>query len=871
MSRRPIICAAALAAALQAVPGAALAQAEEPGDVPSQASQAQEDGAGAAQPAGGPGQRPSIRISSEPPPGFESLDTAVETLFEINFAGRRVGSTPVLLKDGRVIFQDPEGIANLFPARVDVAALTQLLSQPLPSNENLRCLPGRTTNCGTLSAGETGVIASPETFTIDVFLAPPYFTAADDGPVYLGEPISGPSLIQSMLFSVSTGRGALNQVRFGATLDTIASVGRSSLVAQTLVRNEGANLQRAVVQHLWNDRRAAGGLIQDEQSLTFRAYRLVGAEFGSFFGTRANRTLGQDAPIEVVLPVAARVEIYRDNVLIQTTRLEAVLQRVPTANLPSGSYPIRIVALDGDNVVLEENRVFTRVTGLPPEGEWAFNLRAGVRAFEENNLNFGGGVDQSGPFLPRLTDETLLAGSLSRKVGAASAISGQILAVDDDVFGELAYVTTNGNLAGVVAVSAGIEGSYSAFVQGSMRIANIDFNLSGRHTRIGGEFAPVDLFDEQFEPYFRSEDLVTASVGVPLLGGNFSLTGSYSRVPDFEDRYTIGARYGRPVNFGNFGTARLSLFGFKTDRDFRAGITLSFFRRTSPRTTVFFGGGTEYRENAPENALPDGVFPIAEARVAHTRQVGSVDLVGQAGVSTDADRHRAFVSADVGSNLGFADVLVEYEDRRGVGQDGLAVLANGFTGFTLSNGGLDLGLRQVGGQAAINVGIDKSQIPDELQDRISTDGLYSIIIGNRTVAEFSPGETATLVLPALQNYQVQLQPEQAPPYSIDLTRREVPLYPGNVVNLRYRAQLSVTIFGKLVDTAGSPIPNARISAGTDIVATDDRGFFLITAPLGSSLNAFDAAGEACLAVTIDDTLLGDIGEYSRIGDLVCRR
>lgn len=817
--------------------------------------------------------QPRITISSAPPPGFENLDDSVETLFEINFAGRQVGSTPVLLRDGRVIFREPERIANLFPARVDVAALIRLLSQPLPSNESLRCLPGRTTNCGSLPPSESGVIVTPERFTIDVFLAASYFTAADDGPVYLGDPISGPSLLQSMLFAVSTGRGAFDQVRFGATLDTTASVGRNSLVAQTLVRDEGANLQRAVLQRLWNDRRAAAGLIQDEQSLTFRAYRLVGAEFGSFFGTRANRTLGADTPIEIILPVAARVEIYRDNVLIQTTRLEAGLQRVPTRNLPSGSYPIRIVALDGDNVILEENRVFTRVTGLPPDGEWAFNLRAGIRAFDENVADFGGTIDRAGPFLPRLTNETLFAGALSRKVGAASAITAQVVAVDDNVFSELSYLTTQGNLSGVAAASVGIEGSYSALVQGSLRIKNIDFNLSVRHTRIGGEFSPVDLFDDEFEPYFRSEDLVTASVGFPLLDGSFSLTGSYSRVPELEDRYTIGMRYGRPIDFGNLGVARLSVFGFQTDRDLRAGITISFFRRTSPRTTLFYAGGAEYRENAPESALPDGIFPIAEGRIAHARQFGSLNVVGQAGLSTDADRHRAFVSTDVGSNVGFADLLVEYEDRRGVGQDGVAVLANGFTGFTLSDRGFNFGLRQVGGQAAVTVGIDKSQIPADVRERISSEGRYSVIIGNRVVAEFAPNETSTLVLPALQKYQIQLQPEQAPPFAIDLTRREVPLYPGNVVNLRFPAQFSITLFGKLVDNLRNPIANARISAGTDTVTTDDQGFFLLTAPLGSTFSAYDAKGVPCKVRTIDSSMLGEakakFSEYARVGELVC--
>lgn len=857
-AERLLVSTAALALALtSASPAIALQQEEPEPQVEEQA----------------PAPRPTIQISDTPPPGFENLDTTIETVFEIRFAGQHIGSTPVRLSDGRAVFLDPEGLASLLPDRVDAAAVSELLSRPLPSNENLRCLPGRTAGCGTLPPGESGIIVSPESFSIDIILGASFFTAAEVGPRYLPDPISGPSLIQSALFSVSTGRGALDQVRFGATLDTLASVGRTSFVAQTLARDEGVNLQRAVVQHLWQDRRAAAGLIQDQQALTFRAYRLVGAEFGSFFDTRTDRQLGGETPIEIVLPVAARVEVYRDNVLVQTVRLEAGLQQVPTRNLPSGSYPIRIVALDGDRVLFEEERVFTRVAGLPPDGEWAFNLRAGVRAFEDNGAGFGGAIGRAGPFVPRLTNESLVAATASRKVGAASAASVQLIAVDEDVFGELSFVTTNGNISGVVAVSGGVDGSYSAFLQGSMRLRNIDFNLSARHTRIGGEFEQVNLFDDQFEPYFRSEDLLTASVGFPLLGGNLSVNGSYSRVPDLEDRYTIGARYGRTVPIRGLGAARFSLFGFKTDRDFRAGITLSFFRRLSPRTTFFFGGGGEVRENAPESALPDGVFPIADARISHSRQIGSADFVGQAGLSTDADRHRAFVSADVGSNLGFADVLLEYEDRRGVGQDGAAIVANGFSGFSVSSAGFRPGLRQVGGEAAVSLGIDTSAIPERLRRDMGDVGRYKVVIGNREVAEFAPDETTVLILPSLRNYQIQLQPEQAPPFAVDLTQRDVPLYPGNVVDLRFAARFSVTIFGQLIGNAGTPVANARVTAGTDVVLTDEQGYFLITAPLGSELKAFRSDGGECATVQVEEELLGDgeqsITSYSRIGQVQC--
>lgn len=864
---RSAASALALAALLLAMPRPGLAQDAEPDVQPPLQPE----------PGTAPAGRPALQISDAPPPGFENIDDSIETLFDVTLAGTRLGSTPARVSEGRIIFTDPEGLAALFPDRVVREQVLALVSQPLPSNESLRCLPGRTGGCGTLPAGEAGVIVSPEAFTVDFFLTGSYFSEVDTGPVYLGEPISGPSLIQTALMSISTGRGALDEVRFGATLDTLASVGRNAFVAQTLVRDQGINLQRAYAQRVWSDRRAAAGLLQDEQSLTFRSYRLVGGEFGSFFASRLDEAEGAVTPIEIVLPSPARVEIYRDDVLIQTVQLEAGLQSLPTQNFPSGSYPIRIVALDGNNVILEETRVFTRVAGLPPEGEWAFNLRAGVRALDSNFGGFGSFPARDGRFFPELTDELLAAASASRRLGDASAVSGQILVVDDAVYGEASVTTYRDNLVGLLAASVGSDSSYSLLANGSWRVSVLDVNLSARHTRVGGEFEPVPIFDDVFNPYFRSEDLVTASVGFPLAGGNLSLNGSYSRSPGLEDRYAAGARYSRSLDVGALGSARLTGFALKTNRDLRFGISISFFRRVSPKTTLFYGGGAEYRDPDPRSGLPDGIFPVAEARISHSERLGTADLVAQAGVSTDADRHRAFASADVGSNLGVADVLVEYEKRRGRGggEDGVSMTANAFTGFTLSSGGLDVGIREFGGEAAVNVGIDRSAIPDELQDRIADVGRYTVIVGNREVADFAPGETTTLILPAYRNYAVQVQPEEAPPYSVDLTRRDVPLYPGNVVSLRYAAQYSATVFGRLIDADGLPIRNARVTAGSDTTQTDSQGYFLVTAPLNSEIRVFDGDGEACQPVVLDEALLGGTDAarraYVRLGDLVCRR
>jgi hypothetical protein len=173
-----------------------------------------------------------------------------------------------------------------------------------------------------------------------------------------------------------------------------------------------------------------------------------------------------------------------------------------------------------------------------------------------------------------------------------------------------------------------------------------------------------------------------------------------------------------------------------------------------------------------------------------------------------------------------------------------------------------------------NSGLDRSSIPQELREQIKDTGTYKVVIGNREVAQFAPDETTTIILPAYQNYTLQLQPEQAPPYSIDLTRRDIPMYRGNVVNVRYDAQFSLTLFGRLIDSAGSPLGLARVSAGPDSTLTDSEGYFLTTAPLNSEIRLFTPGGQECAPLLLSQALAGHDrtaqNAYLRLGEVTCR-
>jgi len=817
---------------------------------------------------------PQLTISQAAPKGFENIDNTIETEFDIVFAGRRLGATRARVANGTITFLNPDQLLQLLPPQVDRAKVRALIAQPLKDNEDRRCPPGQTVGCGTLAPDQAGVIVSPETFTVALFLTPDYILATAPEAAYLGPPVSGPSLIQTALVSVSAGDRYGGKARFGGTFNTLASVGRSSLIGQVLVGDEGANLQRAYFQHYWDNRQAEAGVLQESNSLSFTTYRLVGAEFGSFFGNRLDAAEGPATPLQIVLPRAAVVEVYRDGVLIQTSRLDAGIQQIDTSNFPAGSYPVRIVARDGGQVLINEVQQFTRIGDLPPPGEWAFDLRAGVRVRDFEALDIVDGVEtferDRQPFLPSLTNQGVIAASVTRRVGAATGVGLSGLLVGDHVYGELSGTTYHHNLRAVAAVAAGTDKSYSIIANTSLQLAHFDLAVSVRHTRVHGEDLLFLSDPDIFRPFFRSEDTIVGSLSFPLLKGSLTLNGSYSRTPTFDDHYAYGARYMRSFDVGRFGMAQLAIYGLKATRDVQVGVTLSFFKRVGTHSLLNYGGGAEYRKRNDEGpGAPDGVYPVASATLTRNDRVGPVDLTDSVGASTDADRDRVFASTDATSSLGHFDGVVDYQHVRG-DSSGFGFTGNLFSGIVVGGGHVKLGVRDQQGDAVALIGVSRDREDRDLIGKAG--GRYRILLGNQFVGTVAPGDVTALSLPSFRAYSIGLQPENSPPYAIDLTPKRIPLYPGNVALVDFHASRVVTLFGRLLDAHGIPLPNARVSGAADTAFTDEHGYFVITAQPREEIDFYGSGGDVCRSATPTQLIRPDDkrhDDYHPIGDIRC--
>lgn len=812
---------------------------------------------------------PPKQLRTAPPPGFEDVTDRVDTVFDLSFRGQRLGAFRAIADGSTITFEDPAAIVAALGDRIIPDQVISLLSGPLSLNEEFRCVPGQTVGCNFLPIDQSGVIVNRERFIAELFLSRSYLNDLAIVSTALGPPTSNDfALIQTANMSLAGGfnRGGL---RYGGIFDTLASKGRTALVAQTVLTDRvGARMQEGYLQHLWTDRRVAVGLLPIVNTVTITNLRVLGGEFGSFFLTnRAGFDPG--TPIEILLPRRAVVEVYRNGVLLLTQVYEAGIQRVDTSRLPAGSYPVQLVARDGPAILLEETRYYTRINTLPPPGKVGFNFRAGERVDDLVFDILGPGATQS--FFPQRSGELIVSAGAEMRVGRSIGIGAQLFSIGSDIFGEASVQLFRGRFSGLAAVSAGTEGSYAVAAAGTLQLPNINFSIDARSIRTDDDRRLSER--GRFQPFFRSEDTLTGAASFRLLDGSATLSGSYSQTDLFGDQYALGARYSRAIEIRGVGRAQLAVSGTVSNLENRFLITLTHFRQIGRGNTLAATVGAE----AITGSRIDGrnsYAPVVEASLTRIDRFADIDVVGQVGASTGADSNLVYGSVQAGSNRGTIDARVQYESGGGSGGASGNYIVNAQTGFAFGGGAFQLGLRNPE-RSMVMVDIEPDDVVTS-NGQVFTGptvaaGGYQVVVNNRDAGFVQPRTRLVAGLPPLDDYDVALRPEGAPQFDLDRTSERVTLYPGNVVRLRFGSRRLVSMFGQALDASGAAIASGTVTAGDDFTVTDANGYFTITAPVDGEMTIRRPDGSSCRPVAVANVAGGqEKSTIARIGAVRCQ-
>jgi hypothetical protein len=842
-------------------------------------------------------------IPSGVPAGFEA-DTSFETVFDVDFQGVRIGSFKGTLANGVFRFSNPAAVVATLGDKVDRPKALALVSQGMNSNEAFRCVPGQKTNCDLLPPGISGVIVDPETFRVDLFLGREFLVATKAGPRLLPDPISGPSLVQGVMLAVSSDLIDQSGVHAGATLNTAASLGRNAFISQIAAGDQqGFQADQMYLQRVQGGWRAAAGLMTSPSESVLTNFNFVGADWASFQPTSLDNP-NAGTPLDVLLPRHARVELYANGTLVSAQQYDGGLQLIDTSLLPTGSYNVRIIARDGSTVILDQTRPFTKAPNLPPTGKFVFDLAAGERVVDSFTTPIqtaalpGGDIIQSArqPFFPQTTGELVFRALAGHRVGGASALTADILVVGSNVYPEVSFQTYWRSFTGLLGVSVDTHGDYAALASGTALWHGASFNISLRSS----DFQPdaAQLVDLKYTPYQLPGQSIYGSVTVPVGKGSLALTASYQHndrtlLGATQDQYLYGLQYQRSMDLPRLGTALFTVGATTSQSESLVGFSFSFFKRIDRQTSLNYALGAEDIQ-AKDPSVVSGGGPTVSVDLSRTAEIAGADVIGDLSASTDPEQSHVQGEAQVFSDVGSAQLTANYQYNR-VGGSSAPVTLNAETGFAVGGGEAKFGLRAPG-QAVLLADIDReAPVPQPLpssSDQAPTavpgpsksgsagaaqrdagsvaSGSYRIMIDGQAYDPIDVGQRVAVGMNPYKDYSVTLQAVGAPTYDLDLLPKDMPIYPGNVVVVHWKAKHVVTMYGRLVDEAGEPLANARIDAGSDTTLTDDGGYFVITGPLDGKLVTRTFAGGGCKALPIAG-LSGAAapGLLLKVGDIVC--
>lgn len=800
------------------------------------------------------------RVQYAPPEGFEDLDGPVQTFFDVYYLDKRIGLYEGTLDQGRFTFSNPAEIAlrlsDVHPAKVEA-----FLSQSLDAHENLRCLPGDREGCGTLAAGETGIVVDPERFRISLFLGREFLSTMPQRDVLLGNPVSGPSLIQNIAGSISSSSQATDGTRFGVVLDTYASIEKTSVVSRVNADDtRGFRWQEAYAQHYFSGARVAGGLIRTEGSANLDTSAFYGAEISSFDRRDRSRDQSSGTPVDVVLPTASRVEIYRNGTLVSARQYPAGLQVLDTNNLPIGSYPIRIVARDSSGIILDETRTFSKTPDLPPPGETNFSVKAGVRAVE-GGLYSEDGDDRSG-ILPESSGETIISVSATRRLAESAAATISVTAVDGEIYPEAEVQLYKGDLRANAALALGPDDQYSAVANVNFQWRDIIASLNARKTE-ANPLAPAELYDPKtYRPFFQSESSVFGSVSMPVYGGSLGVRAGYSESDLANDRETVGVSYTRPFRNPRFGNGILAFDAVSSNEETRMGVRLTFRRSLEQNSSLNGAVGFDYSRYDAETGSITRTDPLAVIGYTRSGQYRGAALSGNVNAGTANGESSLVFDGAAASRHGEFDLAAGVSQARDEDEADLFLASNVQTGFIFGGSKLHFGTLGFGDAAVL---VDVAE-PEHAEG--SGDGRFRVVVGSQSSTSVRVGQSASILVPSLASARVGLVPEGAPPFDIDLTPREVPLYPGNVVRMTWEASYMVSAIGRLVDSEGRALGNAVVQTSSDLAVTNKEGYFSISGEIDDDIRVRTYEGVECGSVA--KLSAEEQGKsYLRLGDMVC--
>ena len=786
---------------------------------------------------------PALKVDA--PPGFEDLTGPQQVVLDVYMGGVRIGEAVAVVQPGHFRFVDAQKLVESLPDISDRPRLTAALGAPdLNPHPEAICPVESSSPCPRPKPDVVAIVFDPARYRVDIIVAPRFLSVqAAVRMQNLPPPADTPALVNFISGTITGARGQAAEYYLQDTAVIGIGTGR--------VR---ASFQQASYSGFQTDtlageldrpglRYTAGAFWIPGDTLLDRV-KMVGLGLATQFNTRLDRDQLMGSPLILFLDQRARVDILVNGRIMASQMYDAGNQALDTSALPEGSYTVILRITSASGATRDEQRFFSRSSTLPMTGHDAFFLYAG--ALVRNNRGLIGDI----------THTPLFQGGWARRISPALAVNLGVIGTDKRQWGAAGATVLQGDWqldASVHVSNSGGLGLYGHISRTSAGRLSLD--LDARHIANPGGgplLATTDLVlpapgGLEYAPYSGAYTQFSGAVGYRIGQGRLSLVGTYRRQEASRD-YSLGPALYLPLK--RWRSASLDFNGNYTftslGRQAYFGLNLIV---THPRTSYTVTGAGQV---GPGNeGLRDGL----QGGINVSRRF---DDVAGAEVQADGGVQHA-------NGLTYAQAQVQARSDVGGGNVNLVQPFSG--GATQYAASLNTALVVGQGGVRFNEGRNGDAMVVVHIDDGDADAFFEVLVDNRVMGTARGGKDLTVTLPSYRAYAVRVRAKGQVLSDYDAKARQVSLYPGNVVQLVWRARPVAAVFGRLVRADGQPIVQAEIAAGGDLAQSDERGHFLIQTSRGATLIVRSRDGSVC-KVALD--ALDPVDGYAAVGDLICQ-
>ncbi|MGO0305657.1 TcfC E-set like domain-containing protein [Endozoicomonas acroporae] len=518
--------------------------------------------------------------------------------------------------------------------------------------------------------------------------------------------------------------------------------------------------------------------------------------------TREDLDFSGGMPVTVFLPTRGRVEVRRDDRLIDSAFFEAGSQQLDTSRFPSGAYDIEIRILDeSGNLLSSETRFFAKQSQIPPLDEWLFFMESG-RVLDRTS-------DRT---LPEVTDQWLNRAGVSRRLHDTVAATAAMAVSSDDALSEFGLYHFGSLYDIEPSLMLGDNGTTGISVNGRLTLG--DLSLSGNFRRVWHDEPRVEP-DDGVSLLGNAFEQQAFSAGTPLFDGSlnyrYNMNQSYDDNNSAQDPTRTHSLDYRRTLFRTFDYDADISFSLSKSGDDQIGLVNISFRY---RTDHWNFNATPRAEVTRRDGESDSSQRLRLSTSWEDSELLAGDLRFDAGVEGGTGNERINGSVQYANHYGRASFSASHSRSEG----------NGTTNW---GGSMSTSFLTDGEVFALG-GEDRSESALVVNLEGRAGDVFDVRVNGQRRGYAVAGSPSIIGLSPYDQYRVTLSPAGETLYSFDEREKVATLYPGNVVTLDYQAIPLQLLFGRLLFN-GQPLTDARINGGLLPGSTDDIGMFQLEA------------------------------------------